>query len=379
MGTQFAVLHIQKISGSAYALGLHNDREKLDKNYSIKENIDEEKTRLNYSNEKFKGEKNLDKAIAQNIAKNKTSKRKIGKNQVKAFSVVLSGSHERMKELEKQKGKENELAKWCKENIKFLQEEFGAKNIVKFWVHRDEKTPHIHAILTPITKDGRLNAKEILGNKKTFEERQTRYAEKMAQFGLERGVEKTITQAHHIDINDWYREQYKAKQLLEQTQKELSYFEEEIKQKTLLEKASDVFGDKKKIRELKKDLENEKLGTNKLISQYNNLAERYNKQNDEYRAYISKYEQLSYEYEQSKKRIDKLEAEIREKEKKELEKKISAVNQARNQSVEGQKTMLKAINDFISKHLNTEKRFSVRDGKIKFSEPQRNKNRDFEI
>ena len=364
----YAVLHIQKISGSAYALGLHNDREKLDKNYSIKENINQERTRLNYSSEKFKGEKNLDKAIAQNITQNKKSKRKIGKNQVKAFSVVLSGSHERMKELEKQMGKDKGLAKWCNENIKFLQEEFGAKNIVKFWLHRDEKTPHLHAVLTPITEDGRLNAKEILGNKKTFEERQTRYAEKMAQFGLERGVEKAITQAHHVDINDWYREQYKTKQLLEQAQKELSYFEKEIKQKSALEKASDVFGDKKKVRELKKNVENEKLRANKLVSQFNNLVQRYNKQNGEFEAYISKYAQLSEENEQNKNKLDELETEKREKEKKELLKNIRESENSRNEFNQGVGYAFKKINEYLEKETDTKKRFAVKDKKIVFEE-----------
>ena len=364
----YAVLHIQKISGSAYALGLHNDREKLDENYSVKENINEERTRLNYSSEKFKGEKNLDKAIAQNIAQNKKSKRKIGKNQVKAFSVVLSGSHERMKELEKQMGKDKGLAKWCNENIKFLQEEFGAKNIVKFWLHRDEKTPHLHAVLTPITEDGRLNAKDILGNKKTFEERQTRYAEKMAQFGLERGVEKAITQAHHIDINDWYREQYKTKQLLEQAQKELSYFEKEIKQKSALEKASDVFGDKKRIRELKKVAENEKLRANKLVSQFNNLVQRYNKQNGEFEAYISKYAQLSEENEQNKNKLDELETEKREKEKKELLKNIRESENARNEFNQGVGYAFKKINEYLEKETDTKKRFAVKNKKIVFEE-----------
>ena len=33
-------------------------------------------------------------------------------------------------------------------------------------VHVDEKTPHMHLSFVPITSDGRLSAKEIVGNKK---------------------------------------------------------------------------------------------------------------------------------------------------------------------------------------------------------------------
>ena len=33
-------------------------------------------------------------------------------------------------------------------------------------VHMDEKTPHMHLCFVPLTEDGRLCAKEIIGNKK---------------------------------------------------------------------------------------------------------------------------------------------------------------------------------------------------------------------
>ena len=44
-----------------------------------------------------------------------------------------------------------------------MQLQFG---MVSAMVHMDEKTPHMHLSFVPITQDGRLCAKEILGNKK---------------------------------------------------------------------------------------------------------------------------------------------------------------------------------------------------------------------
>jgi len=41
----------------------------------------------------------------------------------------------------------------------------GSDNIFSAVVHIDEKTPHMHLCFTPITKDGRLSAKEIIGNR----------------------------------------------------------------------------------------------------------------------------------------------------------------------------------------------------------------------
>ena len=39
------------------------------------------------------------------------------------------------------------------------------ENIVRFTLHMDERTPHIHWVFVPITEDGRLSAKEILSRK----------------------------------------------------------------------------------------------------------------------------------------------------------------------------------------------------------------------
>ena len=55
---------------------------------------------------------------------------------------------------------------WQRANIKFLEDEYGKENIVKLELHRDEKTPHFHAIVVPLTKDGRLSAKEVVGDRK---------------------------------------------------------------------------------------------------------------------------------------------------------------------------------------------------------------------
>ncbi|RYY20022.1 MAG: hypothetical protein EOP41_09360, partial [Sphingobacteriaceae bacterium] len=71
-------------------------------------------------------------------------------------------------------------------------------------LHLDEKTPHIHAIVVPLTADGRLSAKELMGNKKNLSLRQDRYGEAMASFGLIRGVRES--KANHTG-EGWYLEQ----------------------------------------------------------------------------------------------------------------------------------------------------------------------------
>ncbi len=41
----------------------------------------------------------------------------------------------------------------------------------------DEKTPHMHYGVVPITDDGRLSAKEVVGNKKALTAFQDRFNE----------------------------------------------------------------------------------------------------------------------------------------------------------------------------------------------------------
>ena len=47
----------------------------------------------------------------------------------------------------------------------FLIRRVGRENIVSALVHMDEKTPHLHLTFVPLTKDNRLCAKEIIGNR----------------------------------------------------------------------------------------------------------------------------------------------------------------------------------------------------------------------
>lgn len=45
--------------------------------------------------------------------------------------------------------------------LEFLQEKYGAENIIYASVHNDDKPPHMHVGFVPITEDYRLNANHI--------------------------------------------------------------------------------------------------------------------------------------------------------------------------------------------------------------------------
>ena len=88
----------------------------------------------------------------------------------------------------------------------WLAEKYGRQNIITSTIHRDETTPHLSAFVVPITADGRLSAKEFIGNRDKMNRDQTTFADRMKSLGLERGIErskakhKTIQQ-HYTDLN----------------------------------------------------------------------------------------------------------------------------------------------------------------------------------
>ena len=64
----------------------------------------------------------------------------------------------------------------------------------------DEKTPHMHLSFVPLTKDGRLSAKDIVGNKKKLTWWQDRFWKHMVRKypDLERGESASETGRTHI-------------------------------------------------------------------------------------------------------------------------------------------------------------------------------------
>lgn len=58
---------------------------------------------------------------------------------------------------------------WKNASMRFLEETWGRENLLACTLHMDEQTPHIHADIVPITRDGRLSAQDWIGTKKKRE------------------------------------------------------------------------------------------------------------------------------------------------------------------------------------------------------------------
>lgn len=119
---------------------------------------------------------------------------KVRKNAVRGVEILLTYGSKNIPE-------DFDLEHWKQENVEFLKETFGEKNIINAVLHMDETVPHIHAIVVP-ELDGRLNAK-VLFDGKHLEKYQEDYANRMHE---ECGLEKRIkySRARHEDIRKFY-------------------------------------------------------------------------------------------------------------------------------------------------------------------------------
>lgn len=101
-----------------------------------------------------------------------------------------------------EKANKQQQIEFVKKSGEWLIEKYGKDNVIAFGVHHDEKTPHVSAFVVPRTADGRLSAKEFIGNREKMSADQTSYAAKVQDLGLERGIEGS--KAKHVTIQQYY-------------------------------------------------------------------------------------------------------------------------------------------------------------------------------
>jgi hypothetical protein len=119
-------------------------------------------------------------------------------NSVVALDAIYTASGEFFK------GKSNEENdQFFRDCLQFHQRKFG--HVISAVIHYDETTPHLHILSVPLTQDGRLSAREIIGNRANLSRMQTEFFEQVGkEHGLERGIQmdgqekkKRITAQEH--------------------------------------------------------------------------------------------------------------------------------------------------------------------------------------
>lgn len=239
----YAVLHLEKAKGADSGMSAHIERT------IHPANADRTRTHLNRELMQFpEGVKSRTQAITDRI-ETAGIKRKIGTNQVKAVRVLLTGTNEDMKRIEAN----GQLSDWCNDNLQWLRETYGEKNVVSAVLHMDEKTPHIHATIIPIVTGERRKAKqEQEDGKKKYRKKnpqsvrlcaddvmardklkhyQDTYAEAMNKYGLQRGIDGSI--AKHISTSEYYKDMINQQESIQENIEVLLQQKEEAQLKLI--------------------------------------------------------------------------------------------------------------------------------------------------
>lgn len=188
------VLHMNKAKKGTSG-GLTNHIDRTQKVFS--ENIDRDRSHLNFSLVEKNG--TIDQMVNKRIAEGYKGERAIRKDAVTNCRFVLSGSHKEMSAFSY-----DQVELWAYDSYKFFEKRHGAENIVRAEVHMDEKTPHMHLVVVPLTDDGKLSATHFFGTRDKLKQLQTDYANQVGKsYGLERGVEGNNRK--HLTTKDYYR------------------------------------------------------------------------------------------------------------------------------------------------------------------------------
>lgn len=101
-----------------------------------------------------------------------------------------------------QKASESDQREFFTRSMEWLESKYGKENVITATIQVDETTPHLSAFVVPITRDGRLSAKEFIGNKTKMSGDQTSFHEKVSDLKLDRGVKGS--KAKHQTIRQYY-------------------------------------------------------------------------------------------------------------------------------------------------------------------------------
>lgn len=104
-------------------------------------------------------------------------------NSVVALDAIYTASGEFFKDKSTE-----ECNRYFQDCLQFHQKKFG--HVISAVVHYDETTPHMHILSVPLTQDGRLSAREIIGNRANLSRMQTEFFEQVGkEYGLGRGIQ----------------------------------------------------------------------------------------------------------------------------------------------------------------------------------------------
>lgn len=213
----FSILRLERIKNYNDATGIQKHVQRETENYT-NDDIDKSKTELNFDLI-HDANINFNERVKNRLEKGYQGKRKIRSDAIRLVDGLITSDDVFFKGMN-----EDETRQFFEDTLEFVNAEYGAENIMYATVHLDEKTPHMHFGFVPLTKDGRLSAKEILGNKKRMSLLQDKFNDYVNEKGykLERGERAIETERKHVDVNNFKQQTKYHKSELEQVQRDFN-------------------------------------------------------------------------------------------------------------------------------------------------------------
>ena len=186
---QYAILRFAKYKGPTISrIEAHNERTKdfYASNPDIKTELSKHNFHLVHPKGKYRTE--ADRMIRETGCKARKDSVRMVETLITASPEFFAGK------------KPGEVRAFFEYALEFLKTKQAAETIVSAVVHVDEKTPHMHLCFVPITADGRLSAKDIVGNRKKLTQWQDEYWSYMVKKypDLERGESASETGRTHL-------------------------------------------------------------------------------------------------------------------------------------------------------------------------------------
>ena len=140
-------------------------------------------------------------------------------------NFIFGGSQERMRELafgEQQVDFEHkgenwsverrpEIEQWARDIYDFVANRYGEQNVLSFIVHLDEKNPHVHCSILPVTDNNKISFKKVFAGKNIVEFKQralelhNELAKVNEKWGLYRGSSIAETGNRHRSTEEYRR------------------------------------------------------------------------------------------------------------------------------------------------------------------------------
>jgi uncharacterized protein with von Willebrand factor type A (vWA) domain len=186
---QHGILRFHKYKGPEIGqIEAHNERTK--EKYASNPDIDPARKHLNYNlltpPPKYRPE--AERQIREAGCRTR-------KDSVRLVETMITASPEFFQNKSPQ-----EIREYFEQALEFMKSKQIPDTIISAVVHMDEKTPHMHLCFVPLTEDGRLSAKDIVGNKKKLTKWQDEYWSYMVKKypDLERGESASETGRAHL-------------------------------------------------------------------------------------------------------------------------------------------------------------------------------------